>query len=304
MAIKNVAVVGASGNVGKPVTKGLIAAGFKVTAVARENSTSTQPEGVEVRKADFSSVESLTKALEGQDAVIITVASAAVGDQNPIIDAAIKAGVKRIIPSEFGHNPSKIKHQALNGLLVGKHKTIEYVIEQTKKNPATSWTGIATEPFFDWGLDAGLFGIDLQNKTIKIFDSGNQTVATSRLAFVADAVVAVLQREEETANKYISVAEFIVSQNQIKKILEEELGHEFQVIPVKTADLEAAGKSALEQHNYGAAFVPLLLAYNFGDNQGHGYTEKDAENVSLGLREINGADVKQAVRDWLKTRTA
>lgn len=121
---------------------------------------------------------------------------------------------------------------------------------------------------------------------------------------MADAVVAVLQREEETANQYISVAEFIVSQNQLKKILEEQLGYELKVIPVNTADLEAAAKAALAQGNYAAAFVPLLLAYNFGDNQGHGYKAEDAENVKLGLREINRADVREAVKDWLKTKTA
>ncbi|KAM7217480.1 hypothetical protein V8F06_007111 [Rhypophila decipiens] len=303
MAIQTVAVVGASGNVGKPVTKALIKAGFKVTAIARESSTSTQPDGANVKKADFSSVESLTKALEGQDAVVITVASAAVGEQNPIIDAAIKAGAKRIIPSEFGHNPAKIKHQTLNTLLGGKHKTLEYLIEQTKAHPATSWTGIATEPFFDWGLSAGLFGLDLKNKTIKVYDSGDQTVATSRLAFVADAVVSVLQRESETANQYISVAEFIVTQNQVKKIIEEELGAEFQVIPVKTSDLEEAGKAAIAQGNYGASFVPFLLAYNFGDSHGHGYKAEDADNEKLGLKAINSAGVKEAVKDWLKTQT-
>lgn len=121
---------------------------------------------------------------------------------------------------------------------------------------------------------------------------------------MADAVVAVLQREAETANQYISVAEFIVSQNQVKNILEEELSSEFKVIPVKTADLEAAGKAALAQQDYHGAFIPSLLAYNFGDDQGHGYKAEDADNVKLGLKEVNGGDVKQAVRDWLKTKTA
>lgn len=125
-------------------------AGFNVTAVSRESSSSTFPDNVQVRRADFSSVESLAKAFEGQDAVILTVATAAVGGQVPIIDAAIKAGVKRIIPSEFGHNPAKINHPILNQLLAGKKKTLDYLAEQAKAHPTTTWTGIATEPFFDW----------------------------------------------------------------------------------------------------------------------------------------------------------
>ena len=53
----------ASGNIGAPITKALLAAGFKVTAVTRESSNSTFPANVDVRKADLTSVESVAKAL-------------------------------------------------------------------------------------------------------------------------------------------------------------------------------------------------------------------------------------------------
>lgn len=121
-----------------------------MTAIARESSQSTFPENVEVRKADLTSAESVAKVLSGQDAVIITIASAAVGEQNPIIDGALAAGVKRVIPSEFGHNLEKVKHPVILKLLAGKIKAIERLNELSKANPSFTWTGIATEPFFDW----------------------------------------------------------------------------------------------------------------------------------------------------------
>ena len=140
----------ASGNIGIPITKALLAAGFKVTAITRESSNSTFPENVDVRKANLTSVESVAKALSGQDAVVIAIASAAVAEQIPIVDGALAAGVKRVIPSEFGHNPEKIKHPVLSKLLTGKTKIIEHLRELSKANPSFTWTGVATEPFFDW----------------------------------------------------------------------------------------------------------------------------------------------------------
>lgn len=51
-------------------------------------------------KVDYTNFESLKKALEGQDALVSAVASLAVPSQMLLIDAAVKASVKRIIPSE------------------------------------------------------------------------------------------------------------------------------------------------------------------------------------------------------------
>jgi uncharacterized protein YbjT (DUF2867 family) len=68
--------------------------------LTREASTHKFPEEVKVVKVDYTNLESLTKALKGQDALVSAVASVAVPSQRMLIDAAVKAGVKRIIPSE------------------------------------------------------------------------------------------------------------------------------------------------------------------------------------------------------------
>lgn len=54
-----------------------------------------------MEKGDYS-LEWLTEALKGQDAVVLTIGSAVIPEQQTVIDAAINAGVKRILPSEFG----------------------------------------------------------------------------------------------------------------------------------------------------------------------------------------------------------
>lgn len=87
---------------GKPVVKALLESGFKVTAVSRTDSTSTFPDDVQVVRGNYEDSEFWKKAFTGQDAVILAIGSGTLQSQKAIIDAAVAAGVKRIIPSEFG----------------------------------------------------------------------------------------------------------------------------------------------------------------------------------------------------------
>ncbi|TNY24161.1 hypothetical protein DMC30DRAFT_346165 [Rhodotorula diobovata] len=59
-------------------------------------------ERVEVR--DFQDVERLAEALRGVDAVVSALNGPAISAQYALLDAADKAGVKRFLPSEFGHH--------------------------------------------------------------------------------------------------------------------------------------------------------------------------------------------------------
>ncbi|KAK0725131.1 hypothetical protein B0H67DRAFT_482519 [Lasiosphaeris hirsuta] len=302
MAIKTVAVIGASGNIGAPIVAALLEAGFKVAAITRESSTSTFPDGVEVRKTDLESIESLTKSFAGQDAVISTIASASIGKQNIFADAAIAAGVKRYIPSEFGHStrPGKL-HGPAASLLSAKTKGVDYLIEQAETHPELTWTGISTGPFFDWGLDMGVFGIDFKNKTARVFDSGNQPASTCTLAFIGEATVAVLLHEEKTANKYIEVAEFNVTQNQIIAILEEESGAKFTISHEKTSDLARIGLEKISRGEYHASFLDILQSITFVDGAPYAIPDDQLANKALGL---NSRDVRNVLKDYVKSRSS
>jgi putative NADH-flavin reductase len=90
-----------SGNLGSVILKELLKSGlFEITVLTRESSTHKFPEEVNIVRVDYTNLESLTKALEGQDALVSTVAPLAVPSQRMLIDAAVKSSVKRIIPSE------------------------------------------------------------------------------------------------------------------------------------------------------------------------------------------------------------
>lgn len=75
--------------------------GLKVTALIRKTSEATFPDGIDVVKTDFD-LESLTKILQGRDAVVSFLPIVSLASQAVVIEAAIAAGVKRFIPSEYG----------------------------------------------------------------------------------------------------------------------------------------------------------------------------------------------------------
>lgn len=136
---------------GASIVAALLANHFTVTTITRESSTSSLPTGVAVRKADFSSLESLVSAFEGHDAVVAAVAtSVALGSQNILADAALAAGVKRFIPSEFGTNTRNLGGEVLGTMLQGKTDAVNYLMKLSEKNPAFTWTGVGTSLFFDW----------------------------------------------------------------------------------------------------------------------------------------------------------
>ncbi|KAI1372384.1 NAD(P)-binding protein [Hypoxylon crocopeplum] len=296
-AIKNVAVVGGSGNLGKEVVQELVKAGFNVTAFSREDSTSTFPPGVASKRVNYQSVESLTSALDGQDAVVSTIATVAVGGQTPLVDAAVAAKVKRFIPSEFGINTRIVGGTAIGGILQGKIKTLDYLNAKSKENPWFTWTGISSGIFFDWGLDYGTAGFNKGTKTAVIYDSGNEPVQASNLAFIGRAIAAILSQPDKTANQYLSIASFNPSQNQILEIVEAETGEKWKVEHASTADQEHIGLEKLSKGDY-SAFSNLLRRRIYADGANLAVKGETSANGLLGLQE---EDLTATIREWLRS---
>jgi uncharacterized protein YbjT (DUF2867 family) len=105
--IKKIAVIGATGMLGKPVTQQLINDGFEITILARSTTKAKEPfPSMRVLEADVLDPISLLKSLEGQEAVYISLSpnrNARKSDRMPeregivnIIDAAKHLGIKRI----------------------------------------------------------------------------------------------------------------------------------------------------------------------------------------------------------------
>ncbi|KAI4862707.1 NAD(P)-binding protein [Hypoxylon rubiginosum] len=293
--IKKVAVIGASGNLGKEIVQELLKAGFEVTAFAREDSQSKFPPNVTVKRVDYQSVDSLTSALKGLDAVVSAIATVAIGSQTPLVDAAISAKVRRFIPSEFGINTRIAGGTAIGNILQGKVKTLDYIIGKSQENPWFTWTGISSGIFFDWGLQFGSVGFDKRTKTATIYDSGDEPVQASNLPFLGRVVAAVLSQPEKTANQYLSVASFNPSQNQILKIVEAKTGEKWKVEHASTAEQEKIGLEKLSKGDY-SAFSNLLRHRIYADGAKRAV---EGEDNAIGLLGLQEEDLAATVEKWL-----
>lgn len=122
-----------------------------MTIITRLESRSTFPPGIPVVRTAYT-VEDLTKALAGQDAVVCTVAPSGVEHQVAMIDAAEAAGVKRFIVNDFGWGLRTRTHglpefrQSIERRYVGW----EYAANRATANPAFTWTGISSGNPIDW----------------------------------------------------------------------------------------------------------------------------------------------------------
>ena len=92
----NIAIIGATGYTGTPLTAEAAARKHQVTAIARHAEKVPALPGVTPKQIDYANTDQLAAALEGKDAVLVAVKFQNT-DATPILAAAKRAGVKRVI---------------------------------------------------------------------------------------------------------------------------------------------------------------------------------------------------------------
>lgn len=294
--IKTVALAGASGSLGAPVLKALVDAGFTVTVLARPGSSSqAYPSTVKTAAVDYDNAESLVSALKGQDAVVSAVGYSAFRGQEALIDAAIAAGVKRIIPSEYGADPDFPPVRQLP-VFADKVRIAEYVKTKTQ-GTSTTYTLVANNEFLDWDLDHG-FGVDIKGKKIEIFDGGDVVHTVTPMDFTARGIMAVLQHPAETANRAIRLHGAAMTQNQLLEIIQRFTGKDgWQVSRASTVEREKQGYEILKNDpsnwmGWAAAFIQVSV---WGERFGSDFSKKN-HNALLGLKELTDAQVEEIIR--------
>jgi nucleoside-diphosphate-sugar epimerase len=109
MSDPTIVVAGATGNLGGRIVKALLERGASVRAlvrpgVARDKLERLQRLGVTIANVDFSSASKVALACSAAACVVSAVAGlrdVIVETQTGLLDAAVKAGVPRFIPSDF-----------------------------------------------------------------------------------------------------------------------------------------------------------------------------------------------------------
>lgn len=78
------------------------------------------------------------------------ITSTQVEEQFRFIDAAIEAGIKRYVPSEYGLNNLRPEARALNAVFDGKGKVQEYL--KSKESTGLTWHAIGCGMWIDWSV--------------------------------------------------------------------------------------------------------------------------------------------------------
>ncbi|KAI1822391.1 NAD(P)-binding protein [Xylaria intraflava] len=291
--ITNVALAGATGNLGTPILEHLLKSGFRVTVLTRQDSTHRFPANVAVKAVDYGSVESLAAALQGQDAVVSALGFGGFSKQLPLVEAAAKARVKRFIPSEFGANSENPKTSKLP-IFADKAAVREALIKEAAKG-SLSYTFINTGPFFEMSLKSGL-SLDPVNKSVTLYDGGERPYSVTTLEGLGRAVVGTLGKLEETRNRAVYIQSAAPTLKRLKATAEKVTGTAWQAKEVSIEN-DVLAPVSIEQKKKTAdpnrPFLPFLIASIWGEGYG-GHFEK-LDNELLGIKELTEAEIESAV---------
>ncbi|KAK5170286.1 uncharacterized protein LTR77_004873 [Saxophila tyrrhenica] len=177
--VTKVAIVGATGSVGEYITKHLLATGkHKVTAITREDSKSTMPSGVNVAKINYDQPESIAKALQGQQSLIITMKTGQIEPTKKLVAAAAKANVPWVVPNEY--SPDLVADPKM-GNETGLLPAIVPIREAIRDHCVSSYVGLFCGYWYEYSLANApqCYGFDFKNKIATFLDDGLTKINTS-----------------------------------------------------------------------------------------------------------------------------
>lgn len=310
--IKNVAIVGATGHVGKFLTSALLEKNtFRLTAITR-GVANPPPPGVHVATVDYSDSSTLVSTLKGQDALIITMGRSAPADQqSKLIEAAAQAGVPWVIPNEFGGNTDN--KVVSDEVLIGPAKRKER--ELIEKLGVSSWIGMVTGFWYEYSLSGpGLYGIDIAKREVTFFDEATQRLNTTTWPQVGRAVANLLslpilpQDENDKSlvlssyqNRLAFVSSFTINQREMLDSLNRVMGltdSDWKITRVSSKERVKEAKNMAKAGNR-MGFAMLLYTRYFypGENAALYEVTHGLENEKLGLpKEDLDEASKEAVR--------
>ena len=189
--LKNIAIIGASGNLGVKTLDALLEnEQHQITVITRPSSTATSPSQVSVKRGQYDDNAFLESALQGQDVLLVMLAFAGMQSEAPILEAAARAGVRYVFPSDYGADLSIKGTSFATKLIERKQKTFHHIEQRGMK-----WIVVVTNPWVDYCLEQGVFGISIPERKAELYtDSAPFNMTTT--SKVGAAIAACLALED------------------------------------------------------------------------------------------------------------
>jgi len=293
--IKNVLIIGAGGNLGTHILAALLATpSLKISVLSRASSKSTFPSTANVITVPDSYPEhAVVEAFKSQDAIIDSAPLTEIPQHLAFIEAAVKAGVKRFIPAEFGSKTSEPRNIEAVPAFAGKVTMRDLLI--SKEHTGLTWTGVINGMFFDWGLQTGFAGFDLKTHKATLYDEGKMPADLSLRSTIGKAVAAILADPHayaESKNRYVAINSFHVSQLDILAALEKATGKSWEREHTSSVEASRVGKEKLSKGDF-SGFAPAVLGLEWGRNEwAH---SNGVDNRLLGLKTGGTKELDEAV---------
>jgi hypothetical protein len=283
--LRKIALVGATGTIGAPILKALVAKGHQVRVLTRTESKAVLPETVDVRKGSYDDEEFLVKSLEGQDVLVLALGFMALESQVPLIKAAAKAGVSYVLPTEYG---SDVTHPRLSAEWPMLSWKIPYrkLVEDLG---VSSWLGVTNNPWFEYVLAHHMVGLDLSKKTALLLDGGNVRANFTTFKRVGESLAAVLALPEaelsQYKNNWVYFSSFVLSQRDLLESAKRVTGTTDDDWTITHGDANKILRAAQEEAGKGnmEGAKPLLMGIVFQEGLGGDYIPKVVDYKRLGL---------------------
>ncbi|CZT14705.1 related to 2`-hydroxyisoflavone reductase [Ramularia collo-cygni] len=302
---QTIALAGCNGNLGPSILQALIndAYPFTITILSQTGKSplpnNLLPPSIKIQKVDYTSTPSLISALQGQEALISLLPDFSL--QPKLIDAAIVAGVKHFIPSEFGSNTLHPQTAALP-LFRDKISTREYLQSKSRE---IGWTVIINGLLLDWGLESG-FWMTFPPLPTKIYDDGNVKHSTTLRSHVGKAVVSILKNPRAATNhRVLYIQSTALSQNHILEIFKKRNpGVEIPTVAVRTEEILEKSLEGFRKGPGGGgqefveAIMGLLIVSIFREGYGNDWSGGN-DNSLVGVEELGEEEVEEVVGRFL-----
>ncbi|KAF9928830.1 hypothetical protein BGZ67_006756 [Mortierella alpina] len=275
-----IAVAGATGTLGAPVTNALLEVGYKVKILTRSTVSNDVLAAYQSKGAhivfDAYAGKNLQNALQGVDILLSTVSSLSgnfYNGQVALIDAAKAAGVKRFVPSEFGLDG--IKHTKQNDLHVflrDKAKLREY-IEKSGLEHTYIFIGLFAE-----FLPA--FGFDLKNKTATLHAPSTTQFSITSLADIGQFTALALA-SPHSRNATLRAVSHTATFQEYLQLFEKATGGKWQIVE----DLDARARIAKSADPASqvlldfVAYAHTRTVYDANDNAAFGFQPTPIDEI-------------------------
>lgn len=229
---KKILVAGATGDLGGRIVKALISQGAEVVALVRTSSDQEKTDqltatGATVVKVDMTNLVAVTQACTGVSCVVSALAGlrdVIVNTQSLLLDAAVVAGVPRFIPSDYSTNFTTLPEGENRNFDL--RKAFHQKLDQTN----IAYTSIFIGAFTDI-LMYGTPLYNLKNNTIGFWSNDSDykldfTTKDNTAAYTAAAAM------DDSTPKFLQIASFQISPNELAAIGKEVKKTDFKLIPM------------------------------------------------------------------------